>query len=114
MSERRAKIRSRIWIDIDDTPYLGEGRILLLEQILKHGSITKGAEAINMSYRKAWQLVENMNKTAPVPLVEKRLGGAKGGGAEVTEEGKRVIKEFHQFQEELKSFLNEKLENLTL
>jgi len=99
------KIRFRLWIDADNVPYLGLGRVVLLEQIIKHGSITKGAAAINMSYRKAWQLVENMNKIANKPLVRKRLGGKNGGGAEVTAAGEKAIKTFYQLQKKVETFL---------
>ncbi len=100
-------IKFRIWVDHKETPYLGIGRIVLLEKILEYGSITRGAEAINMSYRKAWQLVENMNATANSPLVEKRLGGKKGSGATVTSEGKRVIKEFYKLHSKINHYIQE-------
>lgn len=103
--ERKVKIRFRLWIDQGELPYLGIGRIVLLENIMKYGSITKGAEAINMSYRKAWQLVEDMNKLSDKPLVVKRLGGKEGGGAIVTKEGKQIIKEFYKLQSRVEDFL---------
>lgn len=112
--KRQVNIRSRIWVDINDTPFVGGGRVVLLEQILKHGSITKGAAAINMSYRKAWQLVEDMNKISKKPVVKKRLGGAKGGGAEVTDEGKNIIKQFHVLQKDVEAYLQVKLKDLKI
>jgi len=104
--KNEVKIRFRIWVDKNKLPYLGIGRIVLLENIIKHGSITKGAEAINMSYRKAWQLVEDMNKLSDKPLVEKRLGGKEGGGAVVTEEGKKIIQKFYELQTKVEDFLS--------
>jgi len=101
-------IRFRIWVDKGNLPYLGIGRIVLLENIIKYGSITKGAEAINMSYRKAWQLVEDMNRLSNKPLVEKRMGGKEGGGAIVTEEGKQIIKKFYELQTQVEEFLKGK------
>ncbi len=98
-------IRSRVWVFDDDIPFLGIGRVQLLENINEFGSITKGAEAMNMSYRKAWQLVENMNQMSAKPLVEKRMGGEKGGGATVTAEGKAVIKKYHLLQKKMDSYL---------
>lgn len=107
-------IRFRVWVDKGNLPYLGIGRIVLLENIMKYGSITKGAEAINMSYRKAWQLVEDMNKLSDKPLVEKRLGGKEGGGALVTEEGKRTIKMFYKLQSQIGTFLQGKTDNISI
>ena len=106
------KIRFRVWVDKGDLPYIGIGRIVLLENIIKYGSITKGAEAINMSYRKAWQLVEDMNKISGKPLVEKKLGGKEGGGAIVTEEGKQIIKKFYKLQLQIDNFLKGKGDEL--
>lgn len=111
---KQLKIRSRIWIDKGDKPFVGIGRIVLLEQIDKYGSITKGAKAIKISYRKAWQLVEDMNKLSNIPLVEKHLGGAKGGGASVTDEGRRVIQEFYVLQNDVNHFLSERVKQVKL
>ncbi|MEQ8423943.1 MAG: LysR family transcriptional regulator, partial [Cyclobacteriaceae bacterium] len=61
-------------------PYLGPGRVQLMEGIRSHGSISRAAEEMGMSYRKAWQLVKDINEVSPKPLVEKRLGGKAGGG----------------------------------
>ena len=97
--------RFRYWIDKGEKPYLGLGRVLLLENILEHGSITKGAAAIEMSYRKAWQLVEDMNKLSEHPLVEKRLGGKTGGGAVVTEAGKEAIRKYYELQKKIEAFI---------
>lgn len=106
--KEKVKIRFRLWVDKNELPYLGIGRIVLLENIMQYGSITKGAEAINMSYRKAWQLVEDMNKLSDKQLVEKRLGGKEGGGAVVTEEGKEIIKKFYELQEQVDEFIKGK------
>lgn len=67
-----------MWIDETNGPFLGIGRVWLLEHIGEMGSITNAAKEMKMSYRQAWQLVEDMNKQAQEPLVEKILGG-KGG-----------------------------------
>lgn len=106
--------RFRLWIDKDKKPYLGLGKVILLEKILEHGSITRGAAAIDMSYRKAWQLVENMNKLSKEPLVEKRLGGKTGGGAHVTKAGEEAIRKFYDLQEEIEQFIKSKTNEIDL
>lgn len=111
--DQNVNIRFRVWVDKGDLPYLGIGKIVLLEKIMKYGSITKGAEAINMSYRKAWQLVEDMNKLSDKPLVEKRLGGKEGGGARVTEEGKRIIKMFYKLHSQIENFLQGEINEIS-
>lgn len=106
--------RFRLWIDKENKPYLGLGRVILLEKIQEFGSITRGAAAIEMSYRKAWQLVENMNKLSKEPLVEKRLGGKTGGGAHVTKAGEKAIRRFYNLQEEIEQFIKSKTKEIDL
>lgn len=107
-------IRVRIWIDEDNGPFLGIGRVILLEKIKETGSITNAAKAIKMSYRQAWQLVNDMNKRSNLPLVEKILGGNKGSNSRLTKEGERVINEFYRVEREIKDVVNSKTNELRL
>ena len=70
---------------------LGPGKVQLLELIRDTGSISAAGRAMEMSYKRAWMLVEEMNAAFTSPLVESARGGAKGGGAVVTEAGLAVI-----------------------
>lgn len=79
---------------------MGPGRVQLMEGIIKHGSIAKAAKDMNMSYRKAWQLVKDMNAIAKKPLVEKQLGGKSGGGAFVTDAGKAIMRQYYAIQKQ--------------
>lgn len=88
-----------------DEPYLGKGRIQLLERIIEYGSIAQAARSMDMSYRKAWQLVKDMNQMAPAPLVEKQSGGKAGGGAIVTPHGQAAIQKYHTLLQKLEDFL---------
>jgi len=72
-------------------PAMGPGRAALLSHIARTGSITSAARAMGMSYRRAWQLVEAMNKSFAEPVVVTEVGGKRGGGAAVTVLGKRVV-----------------------
>ncbi len=96
----------RVWIDETNGPFLGIGRIWLLEHIAETGSITNAAKEMKMSYRQAWQLVEDMNKQAEAPLVEKLLGGKGGGGARLTEAGQRAIKTFYSLEKKINDFVS--------
>ena len=99
------KVRLRIWIDEKQQgAFVGIGRILLLENIKKTGSITNAAKGLKMSYRRAWQLVEDMNARARKPLVEKKLGGAGGGGACITSAGEETIRKFYELENRIKEF----------
>lgn len=77
---------------------LGPGKIDLLEAIAESGSISAAARAMDMSYRRAWLLVDTMNRCFREPLVGTAAGGSKGGGACVTETGKTVIAHYRHMQ----------------
>jgi molybdate transport system regulatory protein len=72
-------------------PAMGPGRAALLSHIARTGSITSAARAMGMSYRRAWQLVESMNKSFTEPVVVTEVGGKRGGGAAVTALGRRLV-----------------------
>ena len=97
---------------------LGPGKADLLEGIARTGSIAAAGRDMGMSYKRAWQLVETMNAMFRDPVVESTRGGAKGGGAVLTEAGKAVLHEFRSLEavaenagaahiERLKAMLND-------
>ena len=100
-------INGRVWIEKDGDTYIGYGRVVLLERIKKYGSISMAARSMDMSYRRAWELVESMNRLSEKKLVETRTGGRSGGGAIITDEGERAIKLFWSLYDDLKIFLKE-------
>ena len=107
-------MRGLIWIDGPEGTFIGWGRVSLLEEIRKHGSITKAAKSMGMAYRHAWDLVDSMNRQSRKPFVEAVVGGKGGGGARVTEEGEKAIRLFRQFAEDFKSFLEREQKKLRL
>ena len=107
-------LRGRVWIDGPQGTFIGYGRMVLLERIIEHGSITKAAKSMEMAYRHAWDLVDSMNRQAKRPFVELATGGRGGGGALVTEDGVRAIKLFRRFHEDLQAFLKREEKKLRL
>ncbi len=88
---------ARLFIRIDFEPSgsaLGPGMAELLERIGKLGSIRKAAASMQMSYRKAWLLVQGLQRTFGNPVVTTETGGAAGGGAQLTELGSKLLKTF--------------------
>lgn len=94
----KLKLKGRIWLETENGIQFGAGRIELLEQILRDGSISNAARKMKMSYRQAWEQVESMNKSSKHPLVIKNSGGSGGGGSLVTEEGRKVIEAFRKIE----------------
>jgi molybdate transport system regulatory protein len=81
------------------TPAMGPGKAELIERIAATGSISAAARAMGMSYRRAWQLVEALNKAYRQRVVITAAGGARGGGAQVTPFGLRLVAEFRSMEE---------------
>lgn len=91
---------AQISIRVDFGPELrvGPGKIELLEQIAALGSIAAGGRAMNMSYRRAWELIEELNKIFGKPVVDSKSGGKKGGGATLTPLGLSLISRYRAME----------------
>ena len=85
------RTRLTIRFDFDSGRRLGAGKIALLEAIDKTGSISAAGRAHAMSYRRAWLLVDELNQLFTAPVVSAHHGGARGGGAALTEQGRRIV-----------------------
>ena len=77
---------------------IGPGKADLLEAIAATGSISESARRLGMSYRRAWLLVDTMNRCFREPVVASATGGSGGGGAQVTAFGRRVLARFHSMR----------------
>ncbi len=107
-------VRGRLWIEGPEGTFLGFGRIVLLERIEEHGSISAAARSMKMSYRHAWELVNSMNRQSKQPLVESSTGGRGGGGAVLTAEGTQAIALFKRVADDFSAFLARQNEGLEL
>ena len=90
--------RPRIRLLIGDIVALGPGKARLLETVEETGSIAAAARAMDMSYRRAWLLVDAMNKDFVEPLVERSTGGRGGGGAGLTALGIDVLDRYRRIE----------------
>ena len=106
------KADGRIWINTSEGKLVGKGRIELLEKIQQFGSIRQAALAMKMSYRQAWQLIDEMNRYAKTPLVISNRGGKGGGSAVVTEKGQQLITLFNSIAGKFQKFLIQHSEKL--
>jgi len=106
------KIKSRIWIESGSNVLVGEGRIKLLKAINAEGSLSKAAKSIGMSYKKAWTLMDAVNKSAKEAVVTKTIGGQQGGGTVITPYGKKLIAAFETINKNCWMFLDDQLKTL--
>ena len=102
----------RIRIPFGDDYAIGPGKADLLEAIQRTGSISAAGRELKMSYRRAWLLVDTMNRCFQQPLVETATGGASGGGAQVTELGRDVLRRFRTIEHKAAESIGEDLAEL--
>jgi len=99
--EVRLKLKAQLYCGEEIA--MGPGKASLLEAIEAHCSISGAARAIGMSYRRAWLLVDVMNRCWQSPLVETSMGGARGGGAHVTALGRKVLSHYRALEMQLET-----------
>jgi molybdate transport system regulatory protein len=87
-----------IRIDFGAAGFLGPGKIALMELISRHGSISAAGREMGMSYRRAWLLVDEINRIFREPLVETQMGGSGGGGARLSALGRDVVDRYRAIQ----------------
>lgn len=85
-------------LDLSSRGKIGPGKVELLERIASHGSISAGAREMNMSYKRAWLLIEDLNQLFGKPVVAARKGGPRGGGAELTAIGLSIVAHYRAIE----------------
>ncbi|WP_110641568.1 winged helix-turn-helix domain-containing protein [Salinicola sp. CPA57] len=93
--------RLQIRLVADTEIVLGPGKIELLEAIERHGSIAAACRDMGLSYKKAWQLLDTMNRHLAAPVVNTASGGTQRGGATLTDLGRRLIVHYRQLTADL-------------
>ncbi len=104
--------RVTIRIDFDDGRHLGHGKVRLLEMIEAHGSISSAARAMDMSYRRAWLLVDEVNRMFTTPVLETQLGGKGGGRAKLTDFGRELIAHYRAIEHESRAAFAHRIDAL--
>jgi len=104
------RLRIRIGRDF----VLGPGKVDLIEEIGRSGSISAAGRALGMSYKRAWQLVDALNRMFPEPVVISAVGGAHGGGARLTEFGRQVAAAYRRAEARTLSAVREEFKRLRI
>ncbi len=100
MTETNAnELKVILRIDFPGDTRLGRGKVQLMEHIRTTGSISAAGRAMDMSYRRAWLLVDEMNRMFRMPVVESQRGGKQGGGAALTAFGMDLLARMNAVQE---------------
>ncbi len=98
-----ARLKLKLQLYCGDEIAMGPGKADLLEAIAREGSISAAGRALGMSYRRAWLLVDTMNRCFGQPLVETRPGGGKNAGARLTREGEKALAAYRALSAQVES-----------
>ena len=98
------QVRSKIWIELEGKPLLGDGRERLLRAVERTGSIKAAAREVGITYRRAWAQLKEMEKIAKFTMFERTKGGiGGGGGTHLTEDANNLLETFDKFKQGLQS-----------
>ena len=97
--------RHNVWIEHGGEVVLSVWRVRFLEMLAETGSISAAAVKLNVSYRRAWDKLHEMEARLGVRLVDTQTGGVHGGGARLTPEGEEYVKRFHAFYDGLPALI---------
>jgi molybdate transport system regulatory protein len=97
--QAKPTLRFRMRITIGDVIAIGPGKIALLEAVDRTGSITAAAKSLGMSYRRAWILLDEMNRALRQPAVGSAKGGADGGRSTLTDAGRQLLTLYRRIEE---------------
>jgi len=101
-----------IRVDFESGASIGPGKIRLLEEVEKSGSIRKAAEALNMSFRQSWLLLKAIEEMFGEKVIVTARGGAKGGGSALTELGRLVVSNYRELEREAAAASQHQIANL--
>ncbi|HEY1131905.1 MAG TPA: ModE family transcriptional regulator [Roseateles sp.] len=112
-SADRPQFRLRMRVTVGEAIAVGPGKVALLEAVEAHRSISAAAKALGMSYRRAWLLVDELNRSLKEPAVTAAAGGVHGGGTELTDVGRQLIVLYRRIEERAMSACEEDIRRLT-
>ncbi|WP_408494638.1 winged helix-turn-helix domain-containing protein [Paraburkholderia xenovorans] len=112
-AKTRPEVRFRMRIRSGEAVALGPGKVELLEAIREYGSISAAARSLGMSYRRAWLLVDELNRSLKAPATESEQGGQSGGGCTLTAVGESIIRLYREVEAEAQRSCAKQIGELT-
>ncbi|MFK3779017.1 winged helix-turn-helix domain-containing protein [Agrobacterium sp. NPDC089420] len=110
MSEKRPALKPVLRIDFPPGERLGHGKIELMELIVETGSISAAGRRMDMSYRRAWLLVDALNHMFRQPVIESQRGGKQGGGAALTAFGAELLTRYRGMEKRMNEALRQDMD----
>ena len=103
----RVRWGAKLWVEVDGSPLLGEGGAEILEAIDHSGSISEAARSLGMSYYFVWSYLKRMEELLGESIIETHRGGRGGGGARLTETGRRLLDAYRDLRRRVGELLSE-------
>lgn len=100
-------IKVKCWVEEEGERFYGPGPHELLMRIQKEGSLSRAAGQMNMSYKKAWEIIQRLNRHSKDPLVILKKGGQHGGGAKITPHAICIMEEFEKLEGGIKELVKQ-------
>lgn len=101
--------KASLRIEFGPDQRIGPGKVRLLELVAETGSISAAAREMEMSYRRAWLLIDEMNHMFKEPVIAAVTGGAHGGGARLTDLGEGIIAAYRAVEADSVQILSKRL-----
>ncbi len=98
ITSRSLRVKSKVWLEAGGRLIFSDGRLQLLEAVTRLGSLRRAAQELGMSYRAAWGLLKVTERALGAPLLAVTIGGARGGGARLTPEGRDLLRRFRSLR----------------
>ncbi|MFZ5543437.1 MAG: winged helix-turn-helix domain-containing protein [Pseudomonadota bacterium] len=112
MAGPKAVARFRLRISVGELIAFGPGKIALLEAIRDHGSLTAAAQALGISYRRAWTMLDETQRALRYPAVASAAGGQQGGGSMLTPVGEEIVERYRRIEQQAAQACAEDLQAL--
>ena len=94
----------KVWLEKDENALFGLGKLKLLKAIEEEGSISKASKKLGIPFRRAWDLLENIENNLGIKILERKRGGKGGGYTKLTSEAKDLINRFEETADEIMEF----------
>ena len=107
-------LRGRVWVEIARAAAFTEAGADLLEQIQACGSLSEAVRRLHFSYRRAWMLIDAMDRLWPEPLLKTAVGGKRGGGTRLTDLGRNVLSVYRNLQVQLEHLLDQAISDFSM
>ncbi|BCR03708.1 hypothetical protein DESUT3_07770 [Desulfuromonas versatilis] len=106
------RVRSKVWLEADGEPLLGDGREQLLRLIDELGSINAAAREMGLTYRRAWSFLQAMEDKLGVPLLRREKGGPGGGHSALTPTARELLEKYDRLRDGLNLLIDRKFADI--